>query len=150
MLGTRERLDVGEQLTEMIPVMVDPLVEQVADGQKPDLRVVAPALEVGGAETGDQGDAVPQEPGELVNERRGVASTVPPNPRDLVLIPRLERGSVVAREDDADPARRGPRRAGPRAPRGHRHHAVEQPDDLGRAQASGLGHENIIGDAARR
>ena len=80
-VGPRERLDVGEQLTEMIPVMVDPLVEQVADGQKPDLRVVAPALEVGGAEAGDQGDAVPAEPGELVNERiRGLLKLPPLRP----------------------------------------------------------------------
>ena len=71
-----EGLDVRQHLTEVIPVVVNPFVEQVSHAQEADLRMAPAAPEVGGAETGDEGDALETKPGELVDERRGVALAV--------------------------------------------------------------------------
>jgi len=52
------RLDVREELAQVVAVVMDPLVDEVADPQVADLRVEASPREVVDLEPGNEGDAV--------------------------------------------------------------------------------------------
>ncbi len=41
-----KRLDVGQDLTQVVGIMVDPFVEEVIDGEKPDFGVIATASKI--------------------------------------------------------------------------------------------------------
>src|SRR4029077_17489217 len=43
------RLSVGEHLAQVVPIMVNPLVEQLVHPKPADLWMPAPALQIGGA-----------------------------------------------------------------------------------------------------
>src|SRR5262245_39562630 len=51
-------LDVGEDLLEMVPIVVNPLVEEIAHAQVADRGMLAAAPEIAGAEPADEGHAV--------------------------------------------------------------------------------------------
>jgi hypothetical protein len=76
-VGPGARLGVGQDLAEVIPVVVDPLVKQIADPKEADLRMSPAALEVGRAEAGYEGDALAAQAGQLVQERRAPSSSRP-------------------------------------------------------------------------
>src|SRR5436853_6752186 len=66
--------------------------------------MLSATCEVGGPETGDQGDAVPPERVELGDQRYGRPLAVTARPSDLALIPGFQVGLVLC-QDQADPAR---------------------------------------------
>src|SRR5690242_11003943 len=76
----RGRLDVGQQLSQVVPVVVNPLVQEIAHPEMADLRVEASAREIAGLEPGNEGAAVPAERVELGGERLARALAVAPGP----------------------------------------------------------------------
>src|SRR5213592_3598681 len=98
------RLHVGQRLADVVPVVVDPFLEQVADPQEADLGVLAPTVEIGLAQTTHERDAVVPQPGEFIEQRGHRPRAVAPRAGDRVLIPALE-GRAVGAQDDADPPR---------------------------------------------
>src|SRR6266478_3431352 len=69
--------------------------------------MLSAASQVGGAQTGDQDDAVPPERIELGDQARRRPLAVAPRPGDLALIPAFQAG-LVAGQNEADPAREAP------------------------------------------
>src|SRR5437763_888376 len=96
-------LDVGQDLAEVVAVVMDPFVEEIADRQIADLRMVAAARQIRLAQALDETDAVVAKRGQLGEERAAVRVTVSAGARDLVLVPALEL-RVATREDDPDAA----------------------------------------------
>ena len=101
-VGPDERLDVGHHLLEVIAVVVDPLVQKIADAEVTDNRMLTAPREIGLPQALHEGDALVAEPRELVQQRRGVAVAVASGPRHRDLVPGLEPGLVVV-EDLTDP-----------------------------------------------
>src|SRR5262249_11214772 len=82
-VGPDERLDVGQDLPEMVPVVVHPLVEEIADPQVPDARMLAAPAEVARLEAPDQAHAGLAEGRELAEEPIQLARAVAAGPRHL-------------------------------------------------------------------
>src|SRR2546428_3377754 len=99
--GPNERLDVGHHLLEVIAVVVDPLVQKVADAKVTDGRMLTTPREISLPQALHEGEALVAEPRELVEQRRGVAGAVASGPRHLDLVPGLKPGLLLV-EDLAD------------------------------------------------
>jgi hypothetical protein len=79
-----------------------PFLQQIADAQRADLRMVAGAIEIGRAQRAHQCRAVAPHRGELVEQRADRPLAVGACSRHLVLVPRRERRTLRAL-DDANP-----------------------------------------------
>jgi hypothetical protein len=97
------RLDVGQQLAQVVAIVMNPLVQEVAHSQVADLRMEASTREIADLELGNEGDAISAERLELGDERRPRTLAVASGPGDFALIPAFE-ARLAAREDQADAA----------------------------------------------
>jgi hypothetical protein len=97
------RLGVGEHLAQVVPIVVNPLVEQLVHPKPADLWMPAAALQIGGAKPGDQAGAVATQCVELGDQRRGWTLAVVPRASDLALIPGFE-ARLVPGQDETNPA----------------------------------------------
>jgi hypothetical protein len=88
----------------MVPVVVDPFVEEIFDPQVSDRRMSAAAAKIGRAKPTDQGNALPAQTGELLGDSRRRTVAVAAGAGDRALIPGLEQ-RLVAGEDDANASR---------------------------------------------
>src|SRR5215204_4229150 len=74
--GPGVRLNVGQHLAQMVGVVVNPLVQEVVDGQKSDFGVVSSAVEIIGCQRLHECDAGGAPPDELYQEFGRVALLV--------------------------------------------------------------------------
>src|SRR5207253_10201654 len=85
-------LHVGEDLLDVVPVVVHPLLEEIGHAEPPDLGMLPAALEVGGGEAAHDLHALRAHALELGHELRGGLHVVAAASGHLVLVPTLELG----------------------------------------------------------
>jgi hypothetical protein len=90
-------------LLQVVPVVVDPFVQQIPNAQVTHGRVIAASLEVSIVDPANQRDARLTEVRELAEQKSHVSLAVVPGFGDLDLVPGSELG-ILAGEDDPDPA----------------------------------------------
>ena len=99
------RLNVGQRLSKVVVVVVDPLVQDLAHSQPADLRMRAGSLELLGQEGSDELNALASQGLELREQLIWLAFAVAPRFGHPNLVPGLEVGAFGA-EHDPDPARK--------------------------------------------
>src|SRR6266478_5153050 len=82
-------LHIGEDLLDVVPVVVHPLLEEIFHAKPPDLGMLAAALEVGGGEAAHELDALRAHALELDHELGGGLHVIAATSRHLVLVPTL-------------------------------------------------------------
>src|SRR5207249_4897136 len=89
----------------VIPVVVQPFMQQIADAHVADLWVVAATVEIRGRQAPDEPQAVSPCRAELVQYLRGWARTIMPRARHSQRVPG-QQVRLRALQEDADTARK--------------------------------------------
>lgn len=97
-VGPGVRLDVGQDLAQVIPVVMDPLVQQIAHSEATHLGMFTSSSEVSVAEVPDQLDARAAERAKLPEEVAGALLAVTALASDQRLIPCHERRLDVLKD----------------------------------------------------